>query len=66
MCSLESFGCGEVNPLRLLGDNRPERAQCIEVEVDGAVADSTPAEVGNEGFTQLVQQRPTEQNRDSA
>ena len=61
----ESLWRRQVNPLRLLGDDRPKGAKGIKVEVNRAIADATAAKVRDERFAQLVQQRAAEQNRDS-
>ncbi len=47
-------------------DDGPERTENIEVVVDRTVADAASAQVGNEGLTQSVEQRPAEENRDAA
>ena len=60
------FGSGDVDAARQLVDHGAERSQCIEVEVDGAVADAAAAEIGNERMAQAVQQRAAEQNRNAA
>ena len=41
-------------------------AQSIEVEVDGAITNTTTTQVGNERFAQLMKERATEKNRNTA
>ena len=61
----KTFRRGEVNPLRKFGDLGAKRTECIEVEIDRAVADSTPTEVGDECFPELVEKRTTKQDGNS-
>ena len=62
----QSVGGGESDALVALVDDGTEGPQRVEVEVDGAVADSASAEVRDERLTETVQQRPAEQDRDTA
>ena len=52
-------------PLSLLVHRGAELAQNLQVEVDGAVTDAAPAQVGDEGLPQAVQERTAEEDRDA-
>ncbi len=60
------LGAGDADALVGLVDDGAERAQRVQVEVDRAVADAAPTEVGDERLAEAVQQRPAEQDRDAA
>ncbi len=61
---MQSVGRGQAQAVLALLDHRPEGAQHVEVVVDGAFADATAPEVGDERLAEAVQQRATEQHGD--
>jgi hypothetical protein len=52
--ALETVRRGEPDALGLLVDRGAELAQDLQVEVDGAVTDTAPTQVGDEGLPQAV------------
>ena len=63
--ALETVRRGEPDALGLLVDRGAELAQDLQVEVDGAVTDTAPTQVGDEGLPQAVQERTAEEDRDA-
>ena len=60
-------GCGalDMDAFRLLINDCAELTQSFQVEVDGTATDCAATQLRNEGFTQLVKKRATEQDRDA-
>ena len=54
-----------MDPFRLLINDCTELTQGFQVEVDGTATNRAATQLGNEGFTQLVKKRATEQDRDA-
>ena len=54
-----------MDAFRLLINDCAELTQSFQVEVDGTATDCAATQLRNEGFTQLVKKRATEQDRDA-
>ena len=55
----------DMDPFGLLINDCTELTQSFQVEVDGTAANCAATQFRNEGFTQLVKKRATEQDRDA-
>ena len=56
---------GQPDALSLLVDHGAELTQDLQVKVDGAVADTAPAQIGDEGLPEAVQERTAEEDRNA-
>ena len=56
---------GQSDALGLFVHHRAELTQDLQVEVDGAITDTAPAQVGDEGLSQAVQERAAEEDRNA-